>query len=39
MSCVMGTHIIEVLCCSHDIRCPLIFVVLHPALSEEFPAK
>lgn len=34
---LIGTYIIEVLCCSHDIRRLLIFVILHPALSKEFP--
>lgn len=39
MICIGGllivTYIIEVLCCSHDVRRLLIFVILHPALSKE----
>lgn len=34
-----GTHVIEVLRRPHDVRRLLIFVVLHPALSEEFPGR
>lgn len=35
--CLSETYIIEVLGRPHDVRRLLIFVVLHPALSEEFP--
>lgn len=34
-----AAYIVEVLCGPHDIRRLLIFVVLHPALPEEFPAR
>lgn len=34
-----GTYVIEVLRRPHDVRRLLIFVVLHPALSEEFPVR
>lgn len=36
---VSPTYVIEVLCCSHDVRRLFIFVILHPALSKEFPGK
>lgn len=32
-----ATHVVEVLCRSHDVRRLLVLVVLHPALSKEFP--
>lgn len=31
-------YVVEVLCRSHDVRRLLVLVVLHPALSKEFPA-
>lgn len=34
-----GTYVVEVLRGPHDVRRLLIFVVLHPALSEEFPVR
>ena len=34
----MHTHVIEMLGGFYDIRCSLVFLYLHPALSEELPA-
>lgn len=34
-----GTYVIEVLRRPHDVRRLLVFIVLHPALSKEFPVR
>lgn len=36
---VLSTYVVEVLCCSHDVRRLFIFVILHPALSKELPGR
>src|SRR4029434_5337545 len=38
VSMLQCTHIIEMLCRFHNVGCPLILIILHPALAKELSA-